>query len=81
MIVLNVFFDVAQEHEANFLKLLNRMVVESIKEDGCSLYQLWRNDHDPYSYALSSTGNRRPTLTRTARHRTGSTSTTPSMDI
>lgn len=52
MVILNVFFDVAQEHEARFLKLLNHMVVESNKEDGCSLYQLWRNAHDPYSYAL-----------------------------
>ncbi|MEU5382011.1 putative quinol monooxygenase [Streptomyces sp. NPDC002387] len=52
MIILNVFFDVAQEHEAKFLKLLNHMVVESNKEDGCSLYQLWRNAHDPYSYVL-----------------------------
>ncbi|MGW2689846.1 putative quinol monooxygenase [Streptomyces sp. NPDC001414] len=52
MIILNVYFDVAQEHEANFLKLLNNMVVESNKEDGCSLYQLWQNAHDPYSYAL-----------------------------
>ncbi|OBG97400.1 hypothetical protein A5697_18870 [Mycobacterium sp. E3251] len=52
MIILNVFFDVAQAHEADFLKLLNHMVVESNKEDGCGLYQLWRNAHDPYSYVL-----------------------------
>ncbi len=52
MIILNVFIDVAQEHEAKFLKLLNHMVVESNKEDGCSPYQLWRNAHDPYSYVL-----------------------------
>ncbi|ALC30056.1 putative quinol monooxygenase [Streptomyces bacillaris] len=52
MIILNVFFDVSQEHEAEFLKLLNHMVVESNKEDGCHLYQLWRNAHDPYSYTL-----------------------------
>jgi quinol monooxygenase YgiN len=52
VIILNVFFDVAKEHEADFLKLLNHMVVESNKEDGCSLYQLWRNAHDPYSYVL-----------------------------
>ncbi|MFG3065024.1 putative quinol monooxygenase [Streptomyces sp. NPDC048231] len=52
MIILNVFIDVAQEHEAKFLKLLNHMVVESNKEDGCSPYQLWRNAHDPHSYVL-----------------------------
>ncbi|MFJ8553418.1 putative quinol monooxygenase [Streptomyces sp. NPDC093676] len=52
MIIRNVFFDVTQEHEAKFLKLLNHMVVESNKEDGCSPYQLWRNAHDPYSYVL-----------------------------
>ncbi|MET8638724.1 antibiotic biosynthesis monooxygenase [Streptomyces sp. NPDC004680] len=52
MIILNVFFDVTLEHETKFLKLLKHMVVESIKEDGCSLYQLWLNAHDPYSYVL-----------------------------
>ncbi|TXS58357.1 hypothetical protein EAO69_42375 [Streptomyces sp. me109] len=32
MITLNVYFDVAQEHEAGFLKLLHHMVVESKRE-------------------------------------------------
>jgi len=52
MIILNVFFDVAQEHEADFTKLLNHMVTESNKEDGFRLYQLWRNASDPYNYVL-----------------------------
>lgn len=52
MIILNVFFDLNQESEADFLKLLNHMVIESTKEDGCALYQLWQNAHDPYSYTL-----------------------------
>ena len=52
MITLNVFFDLKQESEAEFVKLLNHMVIESNKEDGCSLYQLWQNAHDKYSYTL-----------------------------
>ncbi|WP_166975016.1 putative quinol monooxygenase [Brevibacterium atlanticum] len=52
MVILNVFFDVKQEHEADFLKLLNHMVVESNREQGCSYYQLWRSAVDPYSYSL-----------------------------
>ena len=52
MITLNVFFDLKQESEAEFSKLLNHMVIESNKEDGCVLYQLWQNAHDKYSYTL-----------------------------
>lgn len=52
MIILNVFFDVAQEHEAEFLALLNTMVVESNKEQGCSMYEMFRHSQDPYLYTL-----------------------------
>lgn len=52
MIILNVYFDVKQEHEAEFIKLLNHMVIESNKEHGCSMYQLFRNSYDPYLYTL-----------------------------
>lgn len=52
MIILNVYFDVKQEHEAEFIKLLNHMVIESNKEHGCSMYQLFRSSYDPYLYTL-----------------------------
>ncbi len=52
MIILNVFFDVQQENEDRFVRLLNGMVIESNKEDGCSLYQLFKNDHEKCSYLL-----------------------------
>lgn len=52
MINLNVFFDVQQPHEAEFIKLLNHMVIESNKEHGCEMYQLYRNAHNPYQYTL-----------------------------
>lgn len=52
MIILNVFFDVKQEHHAEFLKLLTHMVIESNKESGCELYQLMQNHIEPYSYML-----------------------------
>jgi quinol monooxygenase YgiN len=67
MIILNVFFDVAQEHEAAFLKLLNHMVIESNKEDGCTLYQLWRNANDPYGYVLVEHWMSRESLAAHAR--------------
>lgn len=52
MVILNVFFDVKQEHEGAFVKLLHHMVVESNKEQGCTLYQLHRNVAEPLSYNL-----------------------------
>lgn len=52
VIILNVFFDVQQQHEDKFVKLLNNMVVQSNKEEGCSLYQLYKNDHERCSYML-----------------------------
>ncbi|MCV7440655.1 hypothetical protein H7K33_00280 [Mycobacterium paraense] len=48
MIILNVFFDVAQEHEANFLKLLNHMVVESNFNDTVNGYL--KSDYDEHHY-------------------------------
>ena len=38
MITLNVFFDLKQESEAEFVKLLNHMIIESNKE-GCRRWQ------------------------------------------
>lgn len=52
MIILNVFFDVKQDEEDKFVTLLNGMVIESNKEEGCSLYQLFKNDHEKNSYML-----------------------------
>lgn len=52
MVILNVFFDVQQQHEGAFVKLLHHMVVESNKEKGCTLYQLHRNVAEPLSYNL-----------------------------
>ncbi|PWJ26342.1 quinol monooxygenase YgiN [Branchiibius hedensis] len=52
MIILNVFFDVQQQHEGEFVKLLHHMVVESNKEKGCEFYQLHRNVAEPLSYHL-----------------------------
>lgn len=52
MIILNVFFDVKQEHEGAFVKLLHHMVTESNREQGCVHYQLHRNVAEPLSYNL-----------------------------
>ncbi|GGC71409.1 antibiotic biosynthesis monooxygenase [Hoyosella rhizosphaerae] len=52
MVILNVFFDVRQDSVADFIKLLNHMVIESNKEPGCSLYQLYQSSYDPFAYAL-----------------------------
>jgi quinol monooxygenase YgiN len=52
MIILNVFFDVKDGHEAAFLRLMNDMVVKSNREDGCILYQLVRFEHSKYDFAL-----------------------------
>lgn len=52
MLVLNVFFNVKQQAEEEFVNLLRYMVVESNKESGCRLYQLYRNTADPLSYTL-----------------------------
>lgn len=51
-IILNVFFDVKQESQADFLALLNDMVVKSNREDGCFKYELWQNSYNPYHYEL-----------------------------
>lgn len=40
MITLNVFFDVKEESKQEYLALLNHMVVQSNKEEGCSYYHL-----------------------------------------
>ncbi|MGL4978777.1 MAG: putative quinol monooxygenase, partial [Plesiomonas sp.] len=52
MITLNVFFTVKPEKKTDFLALLNTMVTESNKEDGCTFYQLWNNAAQENQYAL-----------------------------
>lgn len=52
MIILNVFFKLKDGHEADFLRLLNEMVVKSNNEDGCSYYQLARLEHSKYDFVL-----------------------------
>lgn len=52
MITLNVFFKVKADKKAEFLSVLNNMVVESNKEDGCHFYQLWNNESDKNHFAL-----------------------------
>lgn len=52
MITLNVFFDINPAHKDAFLALLNTMVTESIKEEGCHYYQLWQNHAQPLSFSL-----------------------------
>ncbi|MGL4270179.1 MAG: putative quinol monooxygenase [Plesiomonas sp.] len=52
MITLNVFFNVKTEKKAEFLAVLNNMVTESNKEDGCTFYQLWQNAAQENQYAL-----------------------------
>jgi quinol monooxygenase YgiN len=41
MIILNVFFNVKENSKEKFLRLLDTMVIESNKEDGCLFYELW----------------------------------------
>lgn len=67
MITLNVFFDVKQQSEADFIKLLNHMVLESNKENGCISYQLWQHAHDKYSYVLTETWESKEHLSEHAR--------------
>jgi quinol monooxygenase YgiN len=43
MIILNVFFSVKENSKENFLRLLDTMVIESNKEDGCLFYELWND--------------------------------------
>ncbi|MGQ5640129.1 MULTISPECIES: antibiotic biosynthesis monooxygenase [unclassified Streptomyces] len=50
------------------------MAAEPDKEDGCRLYQLWRNKAWPYGYALIEHWQSQEHLTAPARRRTGSTS-------
>ncbi|WP_345827603.1 putative quinol monooxygenase [Erwinia sp. HDF1-3R] len=52
MITLNVFFKVKPENKQELLAVLNNMVVESNKEEGCHFYQLWNNEDDKNHYAL-----------------------------
>lgn len=40
MITLNVFFNVKEDCKEDFLALLDNMVTESNKEEGCSYYHL-----------------------------------------
>ncbi|ENW93744.1 putative quinol monooxygenase [Acinetobacter sp. NIPH 298] len=52
MITLNVFFNVNSEKRAEFLNVLNNMVVESNKEQGCLIYKLWQDTNAVDSYVL-----------------------------
>lgn len=52
MITLNVFFNIKPEMRTEFLKVLNNMVVESNKENGCHIYKLWQDTMNENSYAL-----------------------------
>lgn len=52
MITLNVFFNVNPQYRDQFLAVLNNMVTESNKEEGCHIYKLWQDTHNKDSYAL-----------------------------
>jgi quinol monooxygenase YgiN len=52
MTILNVFFNVKEGSRQNFLNLLNNMVTESNKEDGCHFYQLWNDTNHGERYSL-----------------------------
>jgi quinol monooxygenase YgiN len=52
MVILNVFFNVKENSKEKFLKLLETMVVESNKEDGCVFYELWNDTRRQDQYSL-----------------------------
>ena len=52
MVILNVFFSVKEDSKEKFLELLNTMVVESNKEDGCQFYELWRDTRRENQFSL-----------------------------
>ncbi|GJH02802.1 MULTISPECIES: putative quinol monooxygenase [Paraburkholderia] len=63
MIILNVFFKVKEDSKRNFLGLLENMVVESNKEDGCIYYELWIDAKNPNHYSLIEHWRDQATLT------------------
>lgn len=52
MITLNVFFDVKEENKKEYLELLDQMVVESNKEEGCSYYHLLEDQTQTNRFTL-----------------------------
>ena len=52
MVILNVFFNVKEGSRQKFLQLLDTMVVESNKEDGCLFYELWNDIKRPGHFSL-----------------------------